>query len=214
MEKIEQTTHGEPIRVLIVDDHPLVVEGLRSLLFDMEGVVVVGAAYDTFGAMEFLQKNTPDIAFLDINLPDISGIELCKKITKNFPKTRCIALSNSHERSHIARMMQNGAMGYLLKSASKQEIVAAIHQVMAGAYYMNVNTSAIALDKSIQIPFLTRREKEVLLLIAEGMTNPQIADILFVSASTVKTHRENLLIKFAVPNTAALIRLSAQYGFL
>lgn len=199
------------INVFIVDDHPLITEGLKSLLNDCEDICVAGTASNAIDALDALKKQPVDIAFLDINLPDISGVELCKKIRDKLPHIKCVALTTSNERSHVSRMMQNGAMGYLIKSSPKDELVKAIRQVHLGGYYMNVNVQETTL-KEVQVPFLTRREKEVLGLIAEGMTNNEIAEKLFVSPATVKTHRENLLMKFEVTNTAALIKLAAQQG--
>lgn len=201
------------INVFIVDDHPLITEGLKSLLNDCEDICVVGTASNAIDALDALKRQPVDIAFLDINLPDISGVELCKKIRDKLPHIKCIALTTSNERSHVSRMMQNGAMGYLIKSSPKEELVKAIRQVHLGGYYMNVNVQEVT-PKSVQVPFLTRREKEVLGLISEGMTNNEIAEKLFVSPATVKTHRENLLMKFEVANTAALIKLAAQQGLL
>lgn len=201
------------INVFIVDDHPLITEGLKSLLNDCEDICVVGTASNAIDALEALKKQPVDVAFLDINLPEISGVELCKKIRDKLPHIKCVALTTSNERSHVSRMMQNGAMGYLIKSSPKEELVKAIRQVHLGGYYMNVNVQEVT-PKSVQVPFLTRREKEVLGLISEGMTNNEIAEKLFVSPATVKTHRENLLMKFEVANTAALIKFAAQQGLL
>lgn len=201
------------INVFIVDDHPLITEGLKSLLNDCEDICVVGTASNAIDALEALKKQPVDVAFLDINLPEISGVELCKKIRDKLPHIKCVALTTSNERSHVSRMMQNGAMGYLIKSSPKEELVKAIRQVHLGGYYMNVNVQEVT-PKSVQVPFLTRREKEVLGLISEGMTNNEIAEKLFVSPATVKTHRENLLMKFEVVNTAALIKFAAQQGLL
>lgn len=199
------------IKILIVDDHPLVLEGLKSLLVHDENIVVVGTVTNAFEAISFLKQNEVDIAFLDINLPDISGIELCLKIKEEFPKVKCLALSTFAERSYISRMIQNGAMGYLIKSSSKDEIVEAINKVNSGGFFMNVNLLDTSTNQNKPpIPFLTRREKEVLELIAEGMTNQQIADKIFVSVLTVNSHRKNLLTKFEVNNTASLIKIAAQ----
>jgi DNA-binding NarL/FixJ family response regulator len=198
------------IKILIVDDHPLILEGIKALLTDNDTITVVGTASNAFDAIAFLKENSIDIAFLDINLPDISGIELCKKIKDEFPNVRCIALSTFSERSYISRMIQNGAMGYLLKNSSKEEILMAINQVYAGSYFMNVNLDeSISLENQKISPFLTPREKEVLVHIAEGLTNQQIADQLFVSVLTINSHRKNLLTKFEVNNTASLIKLAA-----
>ncbi|WP_031528606.1 response regulator [Dyadobacter crusticola] len=203
------------VKILIVDDHPLVLEGLKSLLADCEGILVAGTAANAIDAIAFLKTNEVDIAFLDISLPDISGIELCKKIKEQFPAVKTLALSTFNERSYVSRMIQNGASGYLIKSSGKEEILEAIRQVQAGGYFMNVNfdqASSPAPTKTV--PFLTRREKEVLLLIAEGLTNTQIAEQLFVSVTTVNTHRQNLLMKFEVSNTASLIKLAAGLGLI
>ncbi|MCA0228928.1 MAG: response regulator transcription factor [Bacteroidetes bacterium] len=201
------------IQVFIVDDHPLITEGLKSLLNDCEDIRVVGTASNAIDALDALKNQPVDIAFLDINLPEISGVELCKKIKDKLPHIKCVALTTSNERSHVSRMMQNGAMGYLIKSSPKDELVKAIRQVHSGGYYMNVNVQE-TMPSSVKTTFLTRREKEVLGLISEGMTNNEIAEKLFVSPATVKTHRENLLMKFDVANTAALIKLAAQQGLL
>ncbi|WAC11781.1 response regulator [Dyadobacter pollutisoli] len=203
------------VRILIVDDHPLVLEGLKSLLSDSEGITMAGTASNAIDAIAFLKSNEVDIAFLDINLPDISGIELCKKVKEQFPDVKTLALSTFSERAYVSRMIQNGASGYLIKSSSKEEILEAIQQVQAGGYFMNVNFDQSASSPTPKtVPFLTRREKEVLLLIAEGLTNPQIADQLFISVTTVNSHRQNLLMKFEVSNTASLIKLAAGLGLI
>ena len=202
-------------KILIVDDHPLVVEGLKSLLADSKEITVIGTTSNAFDAVDFLKNNEVDIVFLDINLPDINGIDLCKKIKDQFPDIKSLALSTFSERAYVSRMIQNGASGYLIKSSSKEEILDAIRQVQAGGYYMNVSfeqNTAVSSPKTI--PFLTRREKEVLLLIAEGLTNPQIANQLFISVATVNTHRSNLLMKFEVSNTASLIKVAAGLGLV
>lgn len=203
------------IRIFIVDDHPLVLEGLKALLSGMPDIELSGTAPNAADALAFLQHHEVDVAFLDINLPDMSGIDLCKKISSTYPTVKCLALSTFTERSYISRMIQNGAMGYLLKSSSRDEIVEAIQQVNAGGYYMNVNLAAATAPTAPNaVPILTRRETEVLQLIAEGLTNPQIAEKLFVSTLTVNSHRKSLLAKFEVTNTAALIKQAAGMGII
>ncbi len=202
------------MNILIVDDHPLVIEGVKALLTDHPYIVQVGVAMNAYDALEYLKQSSVDIAFLDINLPDISGIDLCKKIKTEFPNVKCLALSTFTERSYVSRMIQNGAMGYLMKTSTKQEFYEAIKQVMAGGMYMNVNFSELSATPHKPVPFLTRREKEVLELISEGFTNHQIGDKLFISVLTVDSHRKNLLTKFEVNNTAALIKLAAQSNLI
>ncbi len=202
---------SEILHIFIVDDHPLVLEGLKGLLAENKKLMLVGTASNAFDAIVFLKENHVDIAFLDINLPDISGIELCKKIKNEFPNVKCLALSTFSERSYISRMIQNGAMGYLLKSSCREEIYEAIEAVSKGGYYMNVNLTekASAVEKSRANPMLTRRELEILGLIAEGLTNPQIAEKLYVSTLTVNSHRKSLLMKFEVQNTAHLVKIAS-----
>jgi DNA-binding NarL/FixJ family response regulator len=201
-------------KLLLVDDHPLVLEGMKALLTDSQQIEYIKVATNAYEAIETLKNHEIDLAFLDINLPDISGIDLCLKIKAEFPKVKCIALSTFTERSYISRMIQNGAVGYLMKSSSKEEIMEAISQVTAGGMYMNVNfTESHSLPEK-NMPFLTLREKEVLQLIANGLTNQQIADKLFLSVLTIDSHRKNLLAKFEVGNTASLIKVAAQNDML
>lgn len=202
------------MNILIVDDHPLVIEGVKALLTDHPDIGQVGVAMNAYDAIEYLKQNFVDIAFLDINLPDINGIDLCKKINTEFPNVKCLALSTFTERSYVSRMIQNGALGYLMKSSTKQEFYEAIKQVTAGGMYMNVNFSEHSSTSQKAVPFLTRREKEVLELISEGYTNLQIGDKLFISVLTVDSHRKNLLTKFEVNNTAALIKLASRLDLI
>ncbi|MBS1637910.1 MAG: response regulator transcription factor [Bacteroidetes bacterium] len=200
-------------RIFIVDDHPLVSEGLYNILNREDHIEVIGSAIHAKEALGFLKSQQPDIVFLDINLPDISGIELCKKIKQEYPNIKCIALSTFSESSYISRMIENGASGYLLKNSSKEEILNAIQQVEQGGLYLNVSMETLSKGQN-KIPFITRREKEVLQCIADGLTNQQIGDKLFVSVTTINTHRKNLLTKFEVNNTAALIKLAIQHQLI
>ncbi|MGL4631310.1 MAG: response regulator [Leadbetterella sp.] len=201
------------ICILIVDDHPMILEGIRSLLVQERHIDPIYTVNNAYEAIDVLKANEVDIAFLDINLPDINGIDLCKKIKEEFPKVKCLALSTYTERNYISQMIENGAMGYLIKSSSRDEILQAIEQVSQGGFYMNVNLIEEK-KETYKIPELTRREKEVLELISEGFTNQQIADKIFVSVLTVNSHRSSLLLKFEVNNTASLIRLAAQNGLV
>ena len=204
----------EKVKLFMVDDHPLVLEGFRSLLEQVAHIDLVGTATTAAEALSFLESNRVDISFLDINLPDMSGIDLCKKIIETYPHIKCIALSTFTERSYISRMIQNGAMGYLLKSSTKEEILQAITQVQNGGYFMNVNLNLQTSEPPKTSRILTRREIEILKLIAEGLTNPQIAEKLFLSPLTVNTHRKSLLMKFEVSNTAALVKQAMQLDLL
>lgn len=207
-----------PVKVFIIDDHPMVVAGLNSLLGGLENIEVVGAVSNAFEAVPFLKKNKVEVVLLDINLPDISGIDLCKKIHTEFPLIKILGISTFSERSYISRMIENGASGYLIKSASAEEIAEAIDTVLKDKMYLSVSMEHIARPLSIipsdNLPALTKREKEILQLISEGMTNNQIAEKLFISPLTVDSHRKNLLTKLNVNNTASLIKLAVQNGLI
>ena len=205
-------------KVFIVDDHPMVVAGLKALLEQLGNIEVTGAVSTAFEALPFLRKHSVEVILLDINLPDISGIELCKKINKEFPFIKILGLSTFNDRSYISRMIKNGASGYLIKSASKEEIAEAIEAVMKGKMYVSLSLEHLLQPltpaSAGSVPTLTKREKEILGLIAEGLTNNQIAEQLFISPLTVDTHRKNLLTKLDVPNTAVLIRFAVENGLL
>lgn len=201
--------------VFIVDDHYMVVEGIRSLLQAEQGIEWMGHASNANSCLAFLQSRQPDVILMDINLPDISGIELCKEVKQKYPHVFILGLSTFNQLSFIEKMMDNGASGYLLKNAGSDEIVAAIKEVMHGRKYLSAEAAGVVKHAAkTGNTLLTRREKEVLQLIAEGLTNQEIADRLFVSVSTVDTHRKNLLQKLAAKNTAALVKIAMDQQLL
>jgi DNA-binding NarL/FixJ family response regulator len=203
------------IKIFITDDHYMIVEGIRALLQQEESIEWMGHAMTGASCLAFLQRQQPDVLLLDINLPDRSGIDLCREIRKQFPSIRIIGLSSFNQQSYITKMMEEGAAGYLLKNASREELIEGIQAVMDGKSFLSQEAAQVlAQPADAKIPVLTRREKEVLGLIAEGLTNNAIAEKLFISTTTVDTHRKNLLTKFDVKNTANLIRLAAQYQFI
>jgi DNA-binding NarL/FixJ family response regulator len=202
-------------KIFITDDHYMVVEGIRSLLQSEKDIEWMGHAMNAASCLAYLQQHQPDVLFLDINLPDKSGIDLCRDLRVRYPDMRIIGLSSFNQQSYIEKMMQEGASGYVLKNATREEIIEAIETVMAGKTFMSQEAAAVvAQGDDSRIPVLTRREKEVLGLIAEGLTNNAIAEKLFISTTTVDTHRKNLLAKFDVRNTATLIRMAAQLRFI
>lgn len=206
----------EKIKLIVVDDHPMVLEGLRSMFAQISFADLVATCTNAFEAIEAIQKHQPDIVITDINMPEVSGIELATKIKKEFPGAKIIAMSTFNERSYVTQMIQNGSDGYLVKNATKEEIEEAILSVFEGKMYMSVNTNISAADKKeiSNIPVISSREQEVLGLIAEGFTNGQIAEKLFLSVYTVDSHRKSLLTKFSVNNTASLIKLAAKYNLI
>jgi DNA-binding NarL/FixJ family response regulator len=170
----------------------------------------MGHAMNAASCMAFLQQQQPDVILMDINLPDRSGIDLCKEVKGKYPAIHIIGLSSFNQQSFIQKMMDNGASGYVLKNATQEELMEAIEAVVKGKIYLSEEASnTLRKDDTIDI-ILTRREKEVLELIAGGLTNAEIAQKLFISVTTVDTHRKNLLAKFDVKNTALLIRTAVQ----
>jgi DNA-binding NarL/FixJ family response regulator len=204
-----------PSSIFIVDDHYMVIEGIRSLLRQEIEVEWMGHAMNAASCLAFLQQQQPDVILMDINLPDRSGIELCKEVKTKYPAIHIIGLSSFNQQSFIQKMLDNGASGYVLKNATREELTEAIELVMQGQLFLSDEAaSTVRKNEDSKIPILTRREKEVLTLIAGGLTNHQIGEKLFISTTTVDTHRKNLLSKFEVKNTATLIRLAAQFQFI
>ncbi len=203
------------IKVFITDDHYMVIEGIRSLLQNEKGIEWMGHATNASSCLAFLLQQQPDVILMDINLPDKSGIDLCKEVIDKYPGIYVIGLSTFNQQSFIQKMMDNGASGYVLKNATQQELMEGIETVMKGKQYLS-HEAAQSLRKNggDAVPVLTRREKEVLELIAEGMTNNEIAQKLFVSSTTVDTHRKNLLAKFDAKNVASLVKMAVQMQFI
>ena len=206
-----------PTRILLVDDHPMVLAGLRALLAPLPGLEVVATAATAAEAYVAVAAHRPDVVLLDINLPDQSGLDVCRRLVDEHPALKVLALTTLNEKSYVTRMMTQGAAGYVLKNASPDELAEAIARVRAGKKYFSDEVQELLLlpePAVAAVPPLTRREKEILGFIAQGLTSQSIADRLFLSALTVETHRRNLLAKFEVNNTASLIRLAAQHQLL
>ena len=200
------------IKIFIVDDHYMVIEGIHSLLQNEKNIEWMGHATNAASCMAFLQLNSPDVILMDINLPDKNGIDLCREVKENYPGTYILGLSTFNQQSFIEKMIASGASGYVLKNATQEELVEGIETVMKGKQFLSFD-AALALrktDTQNNMPVITRREKEVLELIADGMTNNEIAQKLFISTTTVDTHRKNLLAKFEAKNIASLIKVAVQ----
>jgi len=203
------------VSVIIIDDHPVVLEGFASLLRNVEGLSIEGSFTTAAEGLAFLALHPVDILLLDINLPDRNGIELCAEIRKRYPATRIIIISNHSERGMITRLLQEGAAGYLLKNASAAELAQCIRDALAGKLVLSQDVQAILArlpdrEPEAGVPRLTRREKEILKMIAGGNTTAEMAAQLFLSPFTVETHRRNLMQKFGVGNAAALIRMATE----
>lgn len=205
-------------KLAIVDDHPIVIEGLIKLLSKKPQFEIAGSFTNGTDFMGFLNNSAVDVVLLDIILPDINGMELCRNIKKISPATTVLALSNHEERGAILKMLENGASGYLLKNASVEELLNCINKALAGQItFSNVVKEIITRPQPVlngEPAKLTTREKEILKLIASGITTPKIAELLFLSKFTVENHRKNLLHKLKVKNVAELIRTAAQHGII
>ena len=206
------------IRVFIVDDHPVVIEGIHSLLQNEKGIEWAGHAMNAASCLGFFVSNTANVVLMDISMPGMDGVELCAVMKEKYPGIMLLGLSTFNQGLYIKKMMENGASGYILKNSSKEELIEAINAVHNGDIYFSgeVGRSLEEYQKysKTELPLLTSREKEVLALIAEGYTNPQIAEKIFLSPFTVDSHRKNLLAKLNVKNTAMLIKLAVENKLL
>ncbi len=202
------------IRVFIVDDHPVVIEGIHSLIKNEKDIEWAGQAMNASSCLGFFVNNTADVVLMDISMPGTEGVELCAIMKEKHPGIMILGLSSFNQGLYIKKMMENGASGYILKNSSREELIEAIYAVHAGNIFFSGETGDALKEyqRSSQkdLPVLSSREKEILGLIAEGYTNPQIAEKIFLSQFTVDSHRKNLLAKLNVKNTASLIRLAVE----
>ena len=204
------------VKLLIVDDHPLVIDGLKTMLKDVGYIQIAGAVKNGKDALAWLDEHADvQVILLDINLPDTDGLRLCEQIRSKNKSIKIIGLTYVNEAGIITQLIKKGANGYLLKNMEREELFNAIDLVMDGNIYL----SKAANEKIVQqlqaydlpgnaLPALTRREKEILQLLAKGFTSHEIASQLFLSTFTVDTHRRNMLQKFNVHNTQALINMA------
>lgn len=197
------------IKVFIVDDHYMVIEGIRSLLNNEKNVDWLGHASNADSCLSFLKQQLPDVILMDISMPGKNGIELCKDVKEKYAGVFVLGLSTFNQQSLIQKMMESGASGYVLKNASQYELIEAIETVAKGKTFLSDEAAAILRnDNAGAAPIITRREKEVLDLLADGLTNNEIGEKLFVSASTVDSHRKSLIVKLNAKNTPELIKLA------
>jgi DNA-binding NarL/FixJ family response regulator len=209
------------IKVLLVDDHQIVIDGMISLLKDSKDIICKSWANSGQEALEILQKEVFDIILLDIGLPGIDGIKTCELILKQFPDIKIIALTMMTEPSMIKAMIEAGAQGYLLKNVDHKELEMAINRVMEGKKHFSEEIAGILLTsepknaKHKESQFLlSRREKQILKLIVDENTTSEIADQLFISVNTVETHRKNIMQKLGTKNIAGMVRKAMEFNLL
>ena len=217
----------QTIKVILVDDHEIIRDGIKALLKGADGIDIVGEAENGQEAIELLDKNNIDLVLMDISMPIMDGIDATKYISKNFSWVKVIVLSMHDDESHIINMLKAGAVGYVFKNTGKIKLIEAIKTVSSGESFFAKEASQKIMEHFMQnkgtekrngsledIHRLTEREKEVLRLIAEEYTNQEIADKLFLSPRTIDTHRRNLLQKLNVKNTAGLVKFAIKCGLL
>jgi DNA-binding NarL/FixJ family response regulator len=210
------------INVAITDDHLLILNGIKELLEPINHIRVVATFMNVSETKSGIESINPDVLLLDINLPDGDGIQLCKELMKAHPKLKIIALTTYNQNILVKNMIRNGAMGFLLKNTSLEELQQAIESVYRGEQYLQPeikesllrNTLGTTAQRTTFRPRLTRREKEVLQLIMDELTTTEIGERLFISPKTVETHRLNLLQKLGVRNTAGLVKEAINQGLL
>jgi DNA-binding NarL/FixJ family response regulator len=205
------------IKLAITDDQVIILNGLQKILADVKNIEITGVYNNGDELLEGIAKGQPDVLLLDIQMPGKSGIELSAIITKQYRNIKIIALTNIDVVAQIKKILQQGVMGYLLKDASPETIVNAIETVHGGEQYIQEQLrqqllSSLSAGNAKQI--VTRREKEILQLIVDEFTNQEIADKLFLSLRTVENHRNNLLQKLDVKNTAGLVKIAIQEGLV
>lgn len=207
------------IRLLLVDDHKIVLDGIKALLDDLDGFDCVATADNGQKALDLLNVFDVDVVLMDIDMPVMNGIEATKRIKKDFSRLKVISLTQHSERGMVKRLLECGSDGYLLKNIAQDELAAAIRKVVAGerAFSEEVTMSLAgkAVEKNAQgvEVELTEREIEILMLIAEGLSSKQIGEKLFISPRTVDTHRTNLMNKLDIHNIAGLIRFALKNGY-
>ena len=211
-----------PITILLVDDHSLVRAGIRALLHNMVNVQVVAEAETGEEALVLAQIHHPDIVLMDIAMPGISGLEATRKLTYQFPGIRVIILSMHVDQQYAWRAIREGAKGYLLKGARLQELELAITSVAHGETYLSPSVSKVIMEDVLHgsnitpnpLNRLTQRQREVLQLIAQGLTSKEIAHELGLSLKTVNTHRTDIMAQLGIHDIAGLVRFAIHMGLV
>ncbi len=218
-----QRAKKEKIKVLLVDDHPVVREGVRSSLIVHPTIDVVGEASDGAEAIQKTKELSPDVILMDLSMPHMSGLEALKQLQKSMPTVKVIILTMHDSKEYIQQIVQSGARGYVLKDIYPADLVRAIESVHAGEAFFSPSVNRVLvneyLHKTEELTHphgkeLSHREREVLRLIAEGLTNKVIANRLFVSIRTIETHRERIMRKLNIHSAAGLTKFAISKGMV
>lgn len=214
----------DKIRILLADDHALIRSGIATLLQGSADFSIIGEAKDGEEAVQKAKELNPDVVVIDLSMPKLSGVEATKIIKKKYPNIRVLVLTMHENEEYVYQILKSGAGGYVLKSAGKEELSSAIRAVARGEKFFSPRVSQIMAEGYLRraeedemkrrqddVP-LTRREKEILALVANGLTNQQIADQLYISPRTVDTHRTNIMQKLDIHDVVNLVRYAIEHG--
>jgi len=210
----------KPIRVLVVDDHAIVREGICSLLARRKDIEVVGEAADGKRAIDAVVQFDPDVVLMDIQMPGLNGLEATREIHKRFPSTRILVLTQHESKEYVVPLLRAGAVGYITKTARATELIGAIRAVYEQGAYLPPRITQTLVDALVETPdateqpLLTERELEVLRLVVEGLSSREIAERLNISVKTVDTHRANIMDKVGAHNTAELTKYAIRKGWV
>ncbi len=214
----------EKIKIILVDDHSLVRDGIKSILQTEENIEIVGEASNFDELQVFLKNRKCDIVVLDISLPDVSGIKICSILRESHPDIKVLILSMYINEEFIFNALQAGAKGYLPKNTNKKELLAAVKAIFTGNEYFSTEISEIILKSYVNkvqnkkdvntSEELSKREKEVLILFAEGSSNSEISDKLFISVRTVESHKNHIMQKLQLKNTVDLIKYAIKNKYV
>ena len=212
----------ERIRVLIADDHQIMLDGLKAILSKDRSLSIVGTARNGLEVLEFLKKEPVDVLLLDLQMPVMDGMETTLHARKSFPDLKIIMLTTNDEGSIITTLFKAGATGYLLKNASKEYLIRGIKDAFEGKKVLSSHLTEKMIESLMEpskpkegaMPLITKREIEVVKLIAQEYTTQEIADKLFVSTNTVATHKRNLFVKMDVKNSVGMIKKAVEWGLI
>jgi len=213
------------ITIIIADDHEMILKGIRAMLQSYPNIEIIGEFIRGKEAVSKSLQLIPDIVFMDIAMPDISGIDACREIVQENPDIKVIALSHHEDGEYVYRMLKAGCSGYMLKNSSKEEFFTAIQHVMEGEKYFSQRISEIMIsdlinrketegDSNASHIHITIREREIIRMIADELTNPEISEILHISQRTVETHRRNIMQKLKVKSVVSLLKYAMSHNII
>lgn len=210
-------------RVLLVEDHIVVRQGIRALFSDEPDLEIVGEADDGRAALQSVSELEPDVVLMDISMPGLNGIEATRQIRQDYPEVKVVVLSMHSNEEYVFQVLRAGASGYVLKQSDSSEVLTAIRAALAGGSFLSPPISRTVIDDYVRraearggdddLELLTSREREVLQLLAEGLSNREIAEQLNISIKTVETHRSNMMGKLGVSSKTELVKYALRKGW-